>query len=303
MASSSSQKFALVVLTELSSLLYAGTVFGWAPMLLALKHEGLYRELCPPDGDDWCTERKERLGLIFSGAAVLYSASGVAVGSFLDAFGPAACVALAAASSISGFVLFGMFDATGLDPRWTTVGYSLIALGGMSYFQAAFKAQYAFPRVDARGRSFYAHQTLIMAGVTTLGDASVVMWLVFGALDTRWGVPLATTFIVYSGFTVCISAALVWLWLAVGPEVAAASTPPPEKASGLSYGAVAPVADAPRTPLALRDAPLARQIASLEFMYMMAFAAVHITRGNLFLGLLPYFFESPHVRVWRAPAC
>ena len=110
MASSSSQKFALVVLTELSSLLYAGTVFGWAPMLLALKHEGLYRELCPPDGDDWCTERKERLGLIFSGAAVLYSASGVAVGSFLDAFGPAACVALAAASSNTLSVSSGTFS-------------------------------------------------------------------------------------------------------------------------------------------------------------------------------------------------
>jgi hypothetical protein len=74
-----SYKIALVALTELSSLLYSGTVFGWAPILLVLRDEGLFSNRCGP-GDEWCDGQKEALGMIFTFAAVVYSACGVGVG-------------------------------------------------------------------------------------------------------------------------------------------------------------------------------------------------------------------------------
>jgi hypothetical protein len=75
-----SYKVALVALTELSSLMYAGTVFGWAPILLVLRSEGLFSNRCGPEDGDWCAGQKEALGMIFTMAAVVYSACGVGVG-------------------------------------------------------------------------------------------------------------------------------------------------------------------------------------------------------------------------------
>ena len=43
--------FALVILTELSSILYSGTVFGWAPILLVLRDEGLFADVCDEGPD------------------------------------------------------------------------------------------------------------------------------------------------------------------------------------------------------------------------------------------------------------
>ena len=54
-------KLALVILTELSSILYSGTVFGWAPILLVLRDEGLFAEICEGEDSVWCDARKEKL--------------------------------------------------------------------------------------------------------------------------------------------------------------------------------------------------------------------------------------------------
>ena len=54
-------KLALVILTELSSILYSGTVFGWAPILLVLRDEGLFADVCDEGESNWCDARKEKL--------------------------------------------------------------------------------------------------------------------------------------------------------------------------------------------------------------------------------------------------
>ena len=43
----------------------------------------------------------------------------------------------------------------------------------------------------------------------------------------------------------------------------------------------------------LQDRPFMEQIKTFEFLFVMAFAGIHVTRGNLFLGLLESFFDSP----------
>ena len=65
----------------------------------------------------------------------------------------------------------------------------------MTFFQCGFKAQYAFPHMDpVTGERTFEKQTLIIAGITTLGDASVCMWLLFEYLHGAYGLTLATIF-------------------------------------------------------------------------------------------------------------
>lgn len=312
-------KLALVILTELSSLLYSGTVFGWAPMLLVLRGEGLFVELCDgSEKEEWCDAQKERLGLIFTVAAVIYSASGFFVGAFIDRFGPSSCILLATVLSLAGFYFFGLYTSSYMvagAPSWTPiVGYSLIAVGSMSFFQAAFKVQYAFPEPSEEGQELtYRAQTLIIAGVTTLGDASVCMWLLFEALYSRYEVSLASIFIGYSIFTLFISGALFILWIVCGPEIL--QEPDSDSSDGVSYGAVpseeksgivmidmsrkgtseldvAPTGEGSESYLLLSHKDFWSQVFSLEFLFVMTFAVVHVTRGNFFLGHLEFFFES-----------
>jgi hypothetical protein len=42
----------------------------------------------------------------------------------------------------------------------------------------------------------------------------------------------------------------------------------------------------------LSERSLSRQICSLEFLFILAFQGIHVTRGNIFLGHLAYYFES-----------
>jgi hypothetical protein len=157
-------------------------------MLLVLKTEGRFADLCI-DGEYWCTAQQERLALCFTCASMLYSLSGVAIGSFMDKFGPAWGVLLAGTFSIIGFFLFGMYDSPYMPdwvgPEWTIVGYCFIALGGMSFFQVCFCAQFVFGRECDDGEIIYEKQTLIIAGITTLGDASACIWLVFEVADRK----------------------------------------------------------------------------------------------------------------------
>ena len=299
-------KIALVVLTELSSLLYSGTVFGWAPILLILKKEGLFSELCNGEAseDGWCDAQKERLGLIFTFAAVIYSASGIFVGAFLDAAGPIWGVIAACLTSVIGFYLFAC--SWGWASDWIIIaGYSFIGVGGMFFFQCAFKAQYAFPLPNGGG---FEKQTLIIAIATTFGDASVCMWLLFESLYTRFDMSLATIFKWYIAGTVLLSIILGSLWHICGPDILA-QRPQSEEVerinveSGVTkasksgvYGSVSKNdVDEERAGKGgggLRRKSFWEQLLTLEFLQMMAFQCVHTTRANLYLGLLAYFYES-----------
>jgi hypothetical protein len=92
---------------------------------------------------------------------------------FLDYFGPANGILAATSCTILGFYLFAE-SWSWAEPWVIVLGYSLIGIGGMIYFQCCFKAQYAFPFVDPETKVVeYKHQTIIIAVATTLGDASV----------------------------------------------------------------------------------------------------------------------------------
>jgi len=66
-----------------------------------------------------------------------------------------------------------------------------------------------------------------------------------------------------------------------------------------SYGAV-PLEEGRAHPkqhgLLLSSRPFVNQLWSLEFAFLLCFQAIHVTRGNLYLGLLDYYYESTQFR-------
>ena len=278
-------------------------------MLLVLRKEGLFSELCASP-DEWCDAQQCALGAIFTWAAMAYSCSGIVVGSYIDYMGPAYGILFAAVTSIMGFYLFA--GSWGWAPPWVILsGYCLIGVGGMAYFQCAFKAQYAFPLRHSETDVIqgYQYQTLIIAGATTLGDASVLCWLLMELTNSVFEVPLSTMFAYYSMFTVAISSVLFTLWRycetdICGDVVDSSEACDDASAVAMPYGSTSPLMPAAQGEKAeashasevsyvnLSERTVLQQLRSWEFVFLAAFASVHTTRSNLYLGLLGNFYGS-----------
>jgi hypothetical protein len=290
-------------------------------MLIVLRREGLFDSICTNLGEEpWCGEQQELLGAVFTFAAVFYSASGIVVGAFIDAAGPSNGILMACTFSLAGFYLFaGSWS-------WASIsviigGYSLIGVGGMAFFQCAFKAQYAFPEMKDDGTiASYKHQTLIIAGATTLGDASVLIWLIFELISDRFAISLASLFTCYGVITLAMSAALYFLWRECEAEILSnggsdddevsqegkaqteyGATSSSEKGSASAANSSSEASGSFDEALSVSKLPFAKQLLSKEFLFLFAFACVHTTRCNLYLGLLPYFYESEQFGLGQSP--
>jgi hypothetical protein len=217
----------LCVLTEMTALMYSGIVFGWAPMVLTLKREGLFADGCAGSsggsesgggdapGSD-CPSQTAKLTQIYSIGTVVYGASGVVQGALIDRFGPRFGIGWAGLSTIAGLYLFGCFVhdgelsplmVHGVAPTDSTVvplvGFVLLALGGMSFFLTSFKM---VPLLPAE------RQGLAAAGLTTLGDASCSVFLIFNLLSSSFGLPLWSISAAYMAITLAMTLALLVLW-------------------------------------------------------------------------------------------
>lgn len=76
--------------------LFSGVVFGWANMVLILKDEKYFKDLCgesaentttSDDGSSKCGEQDERLALVFTIAVFAFNAGGFIGGAALDRLG------------------------------------------------------------------------------------------------------------------------------------------------------------------------------------------------------------------------
>ena len=72
-------KLALVVLSELACFVFAGTIFGWPPLLAMLKQEGFYADLCS-DGAAGCEAQEAALTVVYTCSAVAQTACAIVVG-------------------------------------------------------------------------------------------------------------------------------------------------------------------------------------------------------------------------------
>lgn len=97
----------------------------------------------------------------------------------------------------------------------------------------------------------------------------------------------------YSLFTIVMSVALIALWIVNGPSILAAgaqdgagddseSLATAEAGSGADYGAIATKGrvGSNSATVPLQDRPFMEQIKTFEFVFVMVFAGIHVTRGK-----------------------
>lgn len=193
-----SARLALVLTVLASDLLLTGLVFGWAPLLLLLKEEQQYSELCDPD-EASCVAQENKLNLMFAVASVAMNAGALPIGVFLDYMGPRVATAAAALVEVSGIVLLALADSQTFDVF--VPAYLLIAFGGCVTMMSSFPASFLIMQ----------YQTAILAAISCLFDGSSVVFLVLYTIHERFG---ATRQQLFLGLA-CVAAAIYLLLIAL----------------------------------------------------------------------------------------
>jgi len=283
------EKLVLIMLTFLSVLFSSGTIFGWAPMLLVLQKEGVFRSECP-DGDTLvnpdCDARDRQLNLIYTVGAFTSSVVGVFVGMFLDKFGPRVTVVIGACVNVAGFYFFGMIHSELMidgisDDVSLMLGIMLLATGGIFQFISSFHIGFIAAEV----------QELVIGGCSCLFDASSCIFLFFNLIYAT-GVSMAS---IFCGFAVLNFFLHVMLWIYWGkcykyhPRYAAEGQAKQEckEDEAPDDFQLGEKAAQQYTPVHQRE--FWTQInprVTPEFTYMVLFGIVNMTRSNLFLGLV-----------------
>ena len=85
-----SLRYSILAWSALELLLFSAIIYGWAALVIVLKQEDFFHDLCEAkhQGNSTCIEQDERLNLVFLSGAISFSAAGVGSGAFLDCFGP-----------------------------------------------------------------------------------------------------------------------------------------------------------------------------------------------------------------------
>lgn len=85
-------RYFVLLWSVVESLLLSAIIYGWASLIVVLKKESFFRDLCDSKEKNstilGCVEQDERLNLVFTVGVFTFSSSGVIAGPFLDYFGP-----------------------------------------------------------------------------------------------------------------------------------------------------------------------------------------------------------------------
>ncbi|ETL94676.1 hypothetical protein L917_07420 [Phytophthora nicotianae] len=304
------RRIALVVAVCVSDLLLTGLVFGWAPLLLLLQEEGQYHELCADPSEPTCVAQENRLNLIFAVASVAMNAGALPVGLFLDRVGPRVTIVVAAIIEVSGLSMLAIADSQTFDVF--VPAYVLIAFGGCITMMASFPASFLIMR----------YQTAILAAISCLFDGSSVMFLVLYAAHEQFGWTRRQLFLGLAVMSAGVYLLLIFLWglnekslrpkrkPGVNNNGVIVSTPQHEQllngqASDSAYGSVEVPQNTPTripsTPtmgkeddaaFRLVDIDLRKQMKSLEFAYIVVYAAVQVLRATIYIGTANKLLEN-----------
>ncbi|KDO24619.1 hypothetical protein SPRG_10151 [Saprolegnia parasitica CBS 223.65] len=265
--------WALVALAVAANLLFGGFIYGWASILLFLQGERQYASLCATDSaidsvTHTCVAQDNRLNVIFGVAQVTFTISSLPIGMLLDRFGPTILAACGGVASTLGLLLFAISDASGFDAFLPA--YVLTALGGMATLLVGFQTGFVLP----------GWQTAILASINCAFDASAVLPTVLYAIYDASGASRRTLLIIYA----CLAAATYSLWtflwwthhrsvlMAVAEEQDADDVDDDETVQ------VEPEA------ASLVAAPLAFQLRTFEFRYLLLFTSVHSFHNAFYFG-------------------
>jgi hypothetical protein len=87
-------RYLILVWSVLEILVFSAIVYGWAALVVILKEESFFHDLCEEKHEvnststHDCIKQDERLNLVFLSGVISFSAAGLVSGAFLDHFGP-----------------------------------------------------------------------------------------------------------------------------------------------------------------------------------------------------------------------
>uniref|UniRef100_K3WGI8 Major facilitator superfamily (MFS) profile domain-containing protein n=1 Tax=Globisporangium ultimum (strain ATCC 200006 / CBS 805.95 / DAOM BR144) TaxID=431595 RepID=K3WGI8_GLOUD len=306
------KRVALVAAVFLSDLLLTGLVFGWAPLLLMLQDEQQYVELCDFDSAEFeddsvahtCVAQENKLNLMFAVASVTMNAGALPIGFFLDYAGPKIVITAAAVIEVSGLVLLAMADSQSFDVFLPA--YTLLAFGGSMTMMSSFPASFLILQ----------YQTAILAAISCLFDGSSVVFLVLYAMKSSFDLTRQQLLLALAAVAASIYVALIALWH-VNEHALAGDDSETDSLSGNErdtlllqpadperehypsnndannasssmllvesghYGSVERMSDDASE---LVDVPIRKQMQSVEFVYVVVFAAVQVLRATIYIG-------------------
>ncbi|DAZ95283.1 TPA: hypothetical protein N0F65_007773, partial [Lagenidium giganteum] len=314
------QRIALVVLVLVSDLFFTGLVFGWAPLLLMLKEERQYLELCDDPAATRCLAQENRLNLMFALASVAANAGALPVGVLLDWCGPKVAIGIAAVVEISGLVLLALADSQTFDVF--VPAYVLLALGGCITMMASYPASFLIMQ----------HQTAILAAISCLFDGSSVNFLALYAIHITFNASRMQLFLAYTALAVLVYSSLFVLWHWNEPALRnptpttdseettlllhkniAKNSPVNDKDAKklvkeyyLQYGSLGEqeftaqrtadeVRELYRSGVAeaqLTEFPVKQQVMTFEFAYILIFAASQVLRTTVYIGTTNKLLEN-----------
>lgn len=262
-------KRALVVLTLASSLLFTGIIFGWAPLVLTLRDEGIYAsDACRTSSSHACAmEQGSRLNYMYAMGSTFTVAFALPVGLFLDRFGAAYTIGCAGVLEVVGLVGMALSQDPRDGPDWFTVSYILMAMGGSMLMMGNFHIGFVFPD---------SMETLL-AGISCLFDASSVIFAVYQTLYFRLNLTRKLFFLLYAGLAAFSYSLISILWWALLRRSNLSKTTDAEKqeTSGSDQGV-----------------SLSQRMRSTPFAFIFAFGTVHFFKTYLYLGVNDELLEA-----------
>jgi len=268
---------ALVLLAEVSTLLYAGIIFGWSPLLHMFKNEGYYADECGPK-DPWCHDQQNALAEVYTLGSTMQTACTFFVGLFMDMVGYRSLILVGSVLECLGLYFLLCFESPVMIPGvadWALpLGSILVSFGAMCFFQHTFSVSAMFP----------AKTVLIVALNCTLFDASSIIFVV-AKLFYDIGVPLYAVGIFLIVLNVLVSGGIIYLRTIIPAD-------PPKSTPGDSDNLRDSKGDLVYQLIEHRT--FYQQIVTAEFGFILVYMSVHMTRSNLFLGILSPLFNSLH---------
>ncbi|CAM9280195.1 unnamed protein product, partial [Ectocarpus fasciculatus] len=162
----------LFVLCMLVNCLYAGVLFGWAPLQLLLIKDGVFADRCEAgfdtSGGESCDAQLELINLLYTVGSTASIVGSVASGFVLDNYGFLANCCTAGLFSFSGFLLFALSPSYSLILLLLSVIF--IGTGGIFSFFCAFGISSIVLKSNI---------PLVLTGANVFFDCSAVIPLLF----------------------------------------------------------------------------------------------------------------------------
>ncbi|XP_063842971.1 equilibrative nucleobase transporter 1-like [Scylla paramamosain] len=215
-AMSGARRYFVFLVAMAETMLWSGTIFGWASLVHVLKVQGVYSNLCPDHAHTpahnttthtplshnktgvVCGAQDDRMALLYTVACVVYSTPGIFIGYSLHHFGLAFTRVMGGLMVSCGFILLSLTTAATPDYLWGAT--ILLSVGGNTIRMSGLQFGNLFPEGRNTAMAIISGVFTPSAGIMTLlqtmyengMDWSYICW-VFAAASSL--VVVATPFI------------------------------------------------------------------------------------------------------------